>query len=650
MKRRLWIASCLVLATTLFGEIPNCPLKRGVNLTGWFEKGSATQILNQYVKSDFENLLMLGCDHIRLPIHMFNMTGDGPDYTINPLLFTLLDQPVDWAEELGLQLILDNHSFDPAIDTDPAILDQLISVWQQMAEHYKNRSTLIYYEILNEPHEINSAVWCDMQQQAIDAIRAIDTTHTLIIGPVEWNGYGYLSFMPEYSDDKLIYTFHFYDPFLFTHQGATWTDPSLIELAHVPFPYEASRMPDLPNALTGTWVENNYNSYPEDGNVDYIQSKLDVAIAFGTERQVPLYCGEFGAYQEGNTSEDRARWIQAVRTILENNDIAWGMWSYSGGFGLFEPGSNGNFNSDLDSLIVEALGFDMPPQETIIIEPDTTGFILYDDVVATGLIDASYLGSGIINYYDAGSSVEGGRCISWTEASQYNTITWQFNPTRDLSVLHDAGYHLNFWIKTDFPELRLDVRFLDTDLDDGIDHPWRMSATIDNSLVSLDGTWQEVDIPLTGMTDIGSWHNNAWYNSEGLFDWTRVDRIEFVAEHHDLKGITVFLDQIAIMSPDGAATALHSPGCMPQRCVLHPAYPNPFNPETRISYELPAKGHVNLKIYDINGRLVRELVNTIQNAGHHLAVFEASNSPSGFYLATLQTDKFKQTQKLVLIK
>ncbi len=61
--------------------------------------------------------------------------------------------------------------------------------------------------------------------------------------------------MPVYPDTNLIYTFHFYDPFVFTHQGASWASPSLVPLSGVPFPYNSAAMPPCPDTLKGTWIE-----------------------------------------------------------------------------------------------------------------------------------------------------------------------------------------------------------------------------------------------------------------------------------------------------------------------------------------------------------------------------------------------------------
>lgn len=89
---------------------------------------------------------------------------------------------------------------------------------------------------------------------------------------------------------------------------------------------------------------------------------------------------------------------------------------------------------------------------------------------------------------------------------------------------------------------------------------------------------------------------------------------------------------------------------VPSSLVLHQNFPNPFNPSTTISYELPKQGHVRLNIFDLLGREVAALVNGIQSTGKHSILFNASSLSSGVYLYRLETGGSTITQKLVFQK
>ena len=246
------------------------------------------------------------------------MTSGNPDYTIDPLFLSMLDQALDWAEELRLYLIIDNHTSDDLASQNPNLESALVKVWAQLAIRYKDRSDYILYEIMNEPNgsAMTTAKWGQIQQSAINAIRLSDTRHTIIVGGAGYNSYNELAALPVYTDNKLIYTFHFYDPFVFTHQGASWPSPSMVSLANVPFPYNASTMPAVPSDLVGTWVGSALNNYKNEGTVAKVKSLIDIAVAFRTARNIKLYCGEFGVYIPNSKNTDRCFWYSEVRKYL----------------------------------------------------------------------------------------------------------------------------------------------------------------------------------------------------------------------------------------------------------------------------------------------------------------------------------------------
>ncbi|MBA4056267.1 MAG: hypothetical protein C0490_16245, partial [Marivirga sp.] len=374
--RRIFAGCAYTILLLVSGRMSaQIPFQQGINLTNWFQSSSASQIqFNRFSKKDFQNIKSLGCDVIRLPINLHAMTNGAPEYVLDPLFFSFLDQAVDWAEELDMHLILDNHTFDPSAPTGPDIGSVLVKVWSQMAAHYKDRSEHIYYEVLNEPHDISAELWGSIQQTVIDAIRAHDTNHFIVVGGVNYNSYNNLNSLPVYSDSRLIYTFHFYDPFVFTHQGASWTSPSLETLTGVPFPYRSNAMPSVPNALKGTWVESLMNTYASDGTVAKIKQQLDIAVSFSIQRQVPVFCGEFGVHIPNSNNEDRVAWYAAVRNYLNEKNIPWTIWDYRGGFGLFKKDSNELFDYDLNIPLLEALDFNVPDQKPYPAGPQAKSF------------------------------------------------------------------------------------------------------------------------------------------------------------------------------------------------------------------------------------------------------------------------------------
>lgn len=89
---------------------------------------------------------------------------------------------------------------------------------------------------------------------------------------------------------------------------------------------------------------------------------------------------------------------------------------------------------------------------------------------------------------------------------------------------------------------------------------------------------------------------------------------------------------------------------LPTDFALYQNYPNPFNPSTTILYSIPEQSYVSLIVYDLIGNKVAALVEQKQPAGKYEVNFDAGKLPSGIYFYTLQTGKFLQTKKLILLK
>ncbi len=97
-------------------------------------------------------------------------------------------------------------------------------------------------------------------------------------------------------------------------------------------------------------------------------------------------------------------------------------------------------------------------------------------------------------------------------------------------------------------------------------------------------------------------------------------------------------------------TAVKSAAETPKNYYLSYNYPNPFNPSTRFTYQLPKKELVTIKVFDVLGREVRTLVNEVKPAGKYKLNFNAANLASGVYLVVMKAGNFVQTRKILLTK
>ena len=88
----------------------------------------------------------------------------------------------------------------------------------------------------------------------------------------------------------------------------------------------------------------------------------------------------------------------------------------------------------------------------------------------------------------------------------------------------------------------------------------------------------------------------------------------------------------------------------PNTFVLNQNFPNPFNPGTKISFTIPEKSFITLKIYDVLGDEVAKLINEERNAGSYEFDFNAKNMASGIYFYELKAGSFIQTKKMLLLQ
>ena len=322
----------------------------------------------------------------------------------------------------------------------------------------------------------------------------------------------------------------------------------MVLLAGVPFPYDAKQNAGFPSQLAGTWVQTSWNSYPSDGTVQKVYNLLSKAVNFQSARNVKMFCGEFGVYIPNSPDSDRVYWYEVVRKYLEQYNISWTIWDYQGGFGLFEKYSNELFDHDLNVPLLTALGFNVPSQSDYVQKPDTSQFYFYSDFIGENINNASY-SNGTLDFYSTESPTNGRYCVYWNGAQRYGTISFDFIPNKDLSVLKNEGYVFDCMIKGSIPFTSFDIRFVDTKTSTS-DHPWRMGYKINKSKITFTNEWQNLRIPLKDFYEFGSWDNNTWYNPAGLFDWKDIDRFEIVAEDSSLAYSKLWFDEIKIFNPN----------------------------------------------------------------------------------------------------
>ena len=250
------------------------------------------------------------------------------------------DSFVKWAADNNLNMIVDLHhvEFDGKIK-GAATTERIVWLWREIANRFKNTNPeKVFFEIRNEPHDIAAEDWRRQAQEIIKAVRQIAPNHTLIVGFHDWNSRKALIDSKPFEDTNIIYTFHYYDPFIFTHQGATWAGEGLPDLKNVPFPANENKI-EIPASAKGKWVENLVNVYKEDSQAEKMFRDLKAAKDWSEKNKVPIFLGEFGSFTKYASEEDRCRHAETVYTALGKLKIPNAWWEWSESFNMFKKGT-----------------------------------------------------------------------------------------------------------------------------------------------------------------------------------------------------------------------------------------------------------------------------------------------------------------------
>ena len=320
---------------------------KGMNLSWMDQRWNGTEEAEQRDYLDLDNLpyikkqiaLMhdLGFQLLRFPVCFELWYEDEAPYNLlKPEHYPALDSVIRWTADKKMMLIIDNHHGTLRPSHLASDTKRLCAVWDDIARRYKNSDAhRIFFEIFNEPNEIPKAEWEHTAQEVISTIRKQAAHHTLIVGASEWNGLQALRSSTVFADTNIIYTFHFYDPFLYTHQGANWAGDAALTTG-IPYPYRKKDMPSIHPQAALTWAKGPFEQYATEGTYESMNNKLNSIKEWSQDNQVPIFCGEWGAYKKYTAGADRCTYLYDVYTILQTLKIPNAMWEWDAGFSFFE--------------------------------------------------------------------------------------------------------------------------------------------------------------------------------------------------------------------------------------------------------------------------------------------------------------------------
>lgn len=375
----LAIGACLgarALVAEAAVDIPRL-LSKGINMDHYFEpyQGSWDPKLTfgeeqrkamegKLKEAEFAQVAGLGFSHVRLNFGRAFIQEQKAPYKLRPEGLALLDKAVGYALKNNLGIILDLHQIPPPdIFHDKEALKAFKTMWKGLAAHFAGRPPQILFELLNEPNvkelnddgkvpnEADQERWRKLLKDVVGAIRKEDPERYVVVTSGGWGGGKGLMRMGNLGLPKLVYSFHCYEPMLFTHQGATWSGEALKGLKGIQYPMTEKAMKALlEKARHEKKEEWPFTQYPQGYDKAAMEAFLKPVIEFGKKEGLTLYCGEFGVHRPHAPKDARARWIKDMVGILGGNGVAWSMWAFHSGFDLV------NEKGQADPAIVKALG------------------------------------------------------------------------------------------------------------------------------------------------------------------------------------------------------------------------------------------------------------------------------------------------------
>jgi endoglucanase len=210
-----------------------------------------------------------------------------------------------------LSVLINMHHYNELMKDPDGHRQRFIALWEQISRHYQEHPATLSFELLNEPHDkLTTEKWNRLLNEAITVIRRTNPSRMIVVGPAGWNNIDGLEALDLPADQNVVATFHYYSPFRFTHQGASWVGGQSREW--------------LGTKWLGTRAEKHA-----------IVQHFDKAISWSVKHRRPLFLGEFGAYSKADI-ESRARWTRFVADQALSRKIGFAYWEFCASFGVYD--------------------------------------------------------------------------------------------------------------------------------------------------------------------------------------------------------------------------------------------------------------------------------------------------------------------------
>jgi endoglucanase len=306
----------------------------GVNVS-WLQQtwDKPLDLLDRNIEPTLKHIKKLGFKNVRIPVAL-DMFCQPNSANLTQDIINKLGETYNVCDKLGLSMIISYHDGKIYYGSDNRWYerDRILWMWKQLQNKFRGMGyNDLFFELYNEPTAERIA-WKEDCIFLVNGLRYEDKSRWYIVGGTNYNNADELLDLGKLDDDKILYTIHFYEPYIFTHQGAEWTKDKTY-ITGIPFPYNKKKMPGLTKEATGTQIEQDYTKYPAEGTEAYMLVRLRRIAEECKKRNMPLVCTESGVI---NLAEEKSRleYFQSIINIFSTLDIPLVLWDYNQKFNV----------------------------------------------------------------------------------------------------------------------------------------------------------------------------------------------------------------------------------------------------------------------------------------------------------------------------
>lgn len=323
--------------------------KQGINLGGYLSQyeivtdpSDPVRMKEHYetfiTEEDLKQIAAWGFDHVRIPMDGM-LFFDREKERLRPQPLYYLDRTLDVCRKVNLNAILDlhniwGHKYGEMTLPTPLMLEEepretFLLFWKQMAEHLKDfHGITLLFELFNEIADATGYRWNSLYKEAVRTIRGIDKNRWILVGTNAVNSVAYLDRLDLLDDPYVFYNFHYYEPVVFTHQRAHFSEEMSAYNRPLSYPGDFTEYHEFLKEHPA-YQKEHFLIGPDDMRNDerlmdqYLSYAKDFAAYSGRE----LMCTEFGVIDSAK-EEEAVKWIRDFVAKCNAMGIGHSMWNY----------------------------------------------------------------------------------------------------------------------------------------------------------------------------------------------------------------------------------------------------------------------------------------------------------------------------------